>query len=164
MQGLSSGSTFAVVVPSESKATLEANLNRASPKSPMDEPQKQGRLDGKPLIEDDMVSVGKPGHEVEENAGNGKRGTQGHIKEWHLDDLLSFKPSLESTIDGSSSKAEGLEDEPASARLASRPQSAKMRFSSKTDFALIILNQAIDLEIEVFMNLFFHCILRLVSF
>jgi len=126
----------------------------------MDEAQKQGRLDDKPLREDDVVSVGKPGHEVEKNAGNGRRGSEGHIREWHLDDLLSFEPSLESTIDGSSPKVEGLEDNPDSARL----QSAETRFSSKMDFALIILNQAIDLEIEVFMNLFFHCILWLLSF
>lgn len=124
----------------------------------MDELQKQRALDGVASMGDDDVKVGNSIDRVAKNAEGRSRGTEDHIREWYLDDLLSFNSSLEATVDGTSSRMEKVEEEPEHARSAAHPaQSARARSSSKTDFALIILNQAIELEVEVFMNLFIHC-------
>jgi len=130
----------------------------------MDELQKRSASDSVPSTGSDEVKIAKSTQQVEKKEGNWRRDTEDQIKEWRLDNLLSPKPSLELTVDGSSSKIEGLDEEPESVNSAShRAQFAKAKSSNKMDFALIILNQAIDLELEVFMNLFIHCTFILLS-
>lgn len=143
---------------------LETKDRSRTSNSSMDEPRKQRASDGVASMGDDDVKVGNSIDRVAKNAERRSGGTEDHTREWRLDDLLSFNFSLEATVDGTSSSMEKVEVEPEYAQSASHPaQSAKEGSSSKTDFALIILNQAIDLEVEMFMNLFIHCTFPLLS-
>jgi hypothetical protein len=131
----------------------------------MDEVQKEVKSDEIASIGYDEARTGALTHGVGKNGENQRRANEGDIREWHLDDLLSFKMSpLEVSSDRPSSELERFPEDPTTAQAA--PQTdpttrsihpSKTNSSDKMEFALIILNQAIDLEVEVFMNLFIHC-------
>ena len=107
----------------------------------------------------------KPADEVESQ----RRRNESDIREWHLDRLLLFKETaLEMTADGRLSDGEALLQEATTTESATQldpsthpERSSKANSSDKIEFALIILNQPIDLESEVFTNLFTHCIPQL---
>jgi len=128
----------------------------------MKEAQKHRESDDIPSMRDGEVQKDESTARVIKNEGNPRRGKEGNIREWCLDDLLSFKKSLlELTGEGQSSKLEESPEGP-SLRKSTNPstspeQSSKTNSSDKMKFALIILNQEIDLDVEVFMNLFVHC-------
>ena len=130
----------------------------------MEEVQKEAKSDAFPSIRYGEQRTSVLTHGVDKNGENQRRANEGDIREWHLDDLLSFKMSaLEVTSDRPSSELERFPEDPsAQAALRTDPTThskhpSKANSSDKMEFALIVLNQAIDLEVEVFMNLFIHC-------
>jgi hypothetical protein len=131
----------------------------------MDEVPKEAKSD-----EISSIRYGEPRtsaltHGVDKNGENQRRANEGDIREWHLDDLLSFKMSpLEVPNDRPSSELERFPEDPTAAQAALQTDPtthskhpSKANSSDKMKFALIILNQAIDLEVDLFMNLFIHC-------
>ena len=131
----------------------------------MEEVQKEAKSDEIPSIRYGGARTSAITHGVVKNGEYQRRTNEGDIREWRLDDLLSFKMSpLEVTSDRPSSELERFPEDPtaATAALQTDPTThskhpSKANSSDKMEFALIILNQAIDLEVEVFMNLFIHC-------
>ena len=129
----------------------------------MDEVQKEVKSDDAP------IRYGEPKTSAlthgDKNGENQRRANEGDIREWYLDDLLSFKMSpLEVTSNRPSSELERFPEDPTPAQAVPQTvpithsrHNSKANSSDKMEFALIILNQAIDLEVEVFMNLFIHC-------
>jgi len=128
----------------------------------MEELQKEVKSDDIPSIRDGEPRTSALTHEVDKNGENQRRANEGDIREWHLDDLLSFKMSpLEVTSNRPLSELERFPEDPTPAPqkdpIRHSKYTSKANSSDKMEFALIILNQAIDLEVEVFMNLFIHC-------
>ena len=131
----------------------------------MDEVQKEVKSDDIPSIGYGEPRTSALTHGVDKNRENQRRANEGNIREWHLDDLLSFKTSpLEVTSNRPSSELERFQEDPTPSQAAPQADlithskyTSKANSSDKMEFALIILNQTIDLEVEVFMNLFIHC-------
>jgi len=131
----------------------------------MDEAQNGMKSDDTPSMRDGVVKTRESTQGVDKNEENQRRGYEDDIRQCHLDDLLSFKKSpLEVAGDGPSSELERFQVDPAPPQLGVQTdpttrseQPSTEKSSDKMAFALIILNQVIDLEVEVFMNLFIHC-------
>jgi hypothetical protein len=100
-------------------------------------------------------------HRMDED--NASRETEDVIKEWHLDDLLSFDKSQIVQVHGlpselpRNSSSQSTPPPPWKEPTERSHGSQRLTSSEKLECALIILNQAIDVDVEIFINLFTRC-------